>query len=418
MVLRVADRLMGLFAPLPEDAVDGASPSDTNPLARLEAAEFNAVRAALNQVSRVLGTDAVLLDDYITGPDHAVALESAIDASIAAAQASGSNLAQVYVLPRTYTFSRPLQQGGARKANAQVPLPLLVTGAAPKMTLAIRCLIPQPPLPMFGQTVRQDAGAIFQSTLTGQVFSATYGIPSVIGSVTDVQAGSLEFNNMMVVLENIRVRCPDNPSLTGIDLSHVAETQLRGVHTDSGFTQWVLGVGPNISEPTHPHAYGLIMPTHDNNAWQLVESYSTVGFYTGICVAEHTKVNYLHVGATKVGCAPAWVDGGGHPYAIDHAIIEKCPWVLASVDPTGGGVQGVGGTSHRSRMNWFGCSLEDPNPASVPAWQTIRNHLSDPSNQWDGYFRWFCTSPGQSPFERTTLLKVGATTVQAPSLLA
>lgn len=408
---------MGLFGVLPEDQVDGTAPDDPNPLARLTAAEFKAVTVALNRVRMHIGADAVLLDDYITGADHAVALQDAIDDSVAQAQASGSNVATVLVQPKIYTFSRGLQQGGTRKANAQVALPLLVTGAAPKVTLRIVCPTPQPPLPMFGQTVRQDAGAIFQSTLTGAAYSSIYGIPSVIGSVTDKQAGSLEFNNLMVVFENIRVRCPDNPSLAGVDLSHVAETEINGLHTDSGFTAWVLGVGPNMSEPLNPWAYGLIMPTHDNNAWQLIRSYSSVGFYTGICVAEHTKVNYMHIGASKVGVAPAWGDAGGHPHAVDHAIIEKCPHVMASVDPTGGGVQGSGGTSHRARMNWFGCSLENPNPTSVPAWQVLRDHLSDPSNQWDGYFRWFLTAPGATPFEPTVITKVGAANLTAPCLI-
>lgn len=362
----------------------------------------------------------VVLDTYDAtgGTDYTQALRDAIDDAVAQAQADGSNVAEVLAYPKTYTFGGALQQGGARKANAQIPLPYIDPAVSKKMTLMIRCpAVPGAPWATGGQTSNQRTGCVFQSTLAGATYSATYGIPSFIGGPTHVQAGSSEFSNILIGMDGIRVVLPANPSITGLDFSHLSQMECGWLAIEALYDAWVFGIGPNVTAPTSVHNYGIIAPAVNNNAWCNIDRLSIIGMYAGLCFSEHCDVKMGGILSCRTAMSPLWGDAGGHSSSINHMVIEKCRHIIASSNPASGGIVGAGGASHRCRMDFFHVEIEDTNQSQIGAWnEPGHEHLIDPSNLWQGYFRFMRTSPGGTPSEPTTISKLGATALNAPSL--
>lgn len=315
-----------------------------------------------------------------SGADDGPTITAAIAAVVAACQADGTQVCEV-VFPYKYVVSTALTQGGANKCNSQIPLPYIEPTLNQKVVLILRGAAPSH-WPMYGQTVKQTSTSVIRSTLTGAAYDATNGIPSVIGGGTlERVEDSRRFSNMQLVIRNLQVRCPDNPSLTGVNAAMVAEIDWDGLACD---TDTIAGAamanGLNmaaVSQPTHPAAIGAITPQDGNNTMQRIGSFSCIGFYGGLAPNEHLNVKDF----TAWRCFSAFAflrQGGGHAQTYQNVSAEWCPYVMSGVNATTG-IASVPGVHVLKIEN---LDIEDMTHGSD--WATPVEHIHDPTSVLHG----------------------------------
>lgn len=257
--------------------------------------------------------------------DDTAAIQAAIDAAVAGAIADGSYYAEVQFTAGTYQLSGALQQGGARKANAQLTFPMVAT-TAPKVTLVLKGASDATPFPHWQQTTPQKAGVALRTTLTGQAYSATYGLPSVIGGPTPEQGygttGAV-FNNLLVRIDGLVIVAPSDPSVCGVDLRGIAEAVVPNLSCQAAQLP---------SAPVFPTNFmtGLLMPANGNNNLAEIGRYSIEGWRVGVLLNEHTNAASLGIVLCQTG-----IRIGGpikHGINVGYASVEQCPVVLEYID--------------------------------------------------------------------------------------
>lgn len=257
--------------------------------------------------------------------DDTTAVQGAIDAAVTACIADSSFYCEVW-LSGHYRIAGALVQGGATKGNSQLTFPVRVT-TAHKITLVLKGMGEAGALPHWEQTVTQRAGAVLETTLTGQAYSATYGLPSVLGGPTPEQGyattGAL-FTNICVVIDGVMIVAPANPSVCGVNLAGVAECNVSnlGCQADQ-VPSTALTVQTNFMT-------GLIMPYNGNNAYCEIGMYSCEGWRNGVLLGEHSNVQSLRCVLCQTG-----VRIGGpnrHGIVVQHACVEACVKHLEYID--------------------------------------------------------------------------------------
>lgn len=259
--------------------------------------------------------------------DDTQALRDAINNAVANCITDGSFYCEVLLSAGTYLLSGALVQGGATNGNAQVPLPI-VAPTAEKVTLVLKGVRETGAFPHWQQTVAQKAGAVLKSSLTGQAYSATHGLPSIIGGPTPehgyATTGAL-FNNLCVVVDGVVVMAPQNPSVCGVDLRGVAAARIGILACQADQTP------PTAIVPTNV-VTGLMMPVNGNNDYCEIGRYTCEGWYRGVLLGEHTN-------AVSIGCVYCYeglcISGpNGHGAHVAYASIEACKTALRYVDIT------------------------------------------------------------------------------------
>jgi hypothetical protein len=294
----------------------------------------------------------------VYGTDDTEAIGEAFDAATEACQADGTNYCEVWFGSSGYMVAGQLDT--TRKGNAQIPLPL-ITETAPKVTLVLRGSRDSTALPYWHQHQYQHGAPLLfsvgpftaGSTTSHQAaYSAEKGRPAIIGGPTPNQGYEGEtYNNMLVRVEGITLGCPQNATLTGIDLKGTAEAV---VMTLGAFALGIPGAGltraenPNIYlskgkllagwnehgflEGGYP-AVALAMPGRGNNDNAYVGSISGEGWCATFEPGEHSNtvmVRGIYCFAGIVTGSQSWE----HAATIQHVSVEEC-WhgVFTSTNP-------------------------------------------------------------------------------------
>jgi hypothetical protein len=304
------------------------------------------------------------------GGDCTTGLQAAVTAAVTNAD---EGLAVVEFDVGTYTLSGSLVTTG--NYYAQITLPT-ISNDADKVILVFR------PKYSTGTTYNnwqqndpQPGAVVFHSTLSGQTYSGTHGTPSVFGG-PDLEKSST-FSNMIAIFEQVTFRQGANPSLCNVNASLLQQVAFEDVRFDT-----TESIEDGITEPTNVTGLACLAPTNSNNA--IIDYRGTVsafGYYAGPAIGEHTDADHFVVYRCKVGLN---IQGNYyHASQIDHASIEHCPYVLATVDPSAGIINPTGASGY-STFNIDLLDIEDaPSGWPVPVY-----HVNDPGNDYHGRVRY------------------------------
>jgi hypothetical protein len=265
------------------------------------------------------------VEDYGAVGDNSTDDTTAIRAALAAAvtyATANNHYAEIIFQPKTYKLGGGLVQGGATQGNAQIPLPF-IAGNVQKLTLVFKGSS-DVANNHWNATTAQTTGTVLRSTLTGQAYSATYGMPSIIGSATPELSGygagggfaSAIFSNINVVVDGIQLQAPSNPSLNGWDFRGAA--CVRVVSGSAMSTD----IPSSYSLTPDRFTSALLMPLPGNNDLSEVGQWTAFGWFCGIAISEHSHVESVRVIACTIGIRV--LGAAAHAAIIEHASVESC----------------------------------------------------------------------------------------------
>lgn len=260
----------------------------------------------------------------IYGTDDTAAIDSAYQAALTYGQAHGQ-AAVITGPPVLYVLAGATTKviSNSLHYNAQIPLDPGVSGSQQKFTPIFRFPGGGIAAPIFSQSVPQAAGgATFVSMLTGQTVDATYGAPSVIGSVTDgtESTSNTTWNNIYPVVDGLTIIVPLNPTIIGLDLRGCAGASVIR------YSCLAFDTIANIAavKPTNSWSTGLFMPQELNNDESFVGEVTAYGQYFGVAIYAHASAQTIKSIACGFGL---FIGGNGndkHGLSINYASLEAC----------------------------------------------------------------------------------------------
>lgn len=308
--------------------------------------------------------------------DDTTAIRSAIDAAVAWAVANTGSATVLFPTPGPWLVAGSLST--ANGCYAQLPVAYRnETTATPKITLRFKGATPL--TPVHGQFT---GGACIKSTLTGASYNATYGWPSVIGGADydkTVNANNKAFSAHHIIIEDVYVLMPDNPSCAAFNFGGVATFEQRGC---AGWGVTMSGSYP--TQPTHPTGVGLIMPQEGNHAIAHVAEAYGIGTYAGLIPGEHTTVDTIYLYQTLA--ATTWRDTpGGHATRFNMINAEWCQYQICGISPTAGIQSPAAGPSFGGVSIGL-LNIEDGNAtqAGHPAWMNTAKTMLDANDAFFG----------------------------------
>ena len=198
---------------------------------------------------------------------------AAIQACIDLATANGGG--RIYFPRGEYIVSGALRN--TSQANAQLILPNLTYGNSEQISIEFYGEIPPPAIAYVikNYTILPKKHVVIRSTLNAGVGGCMLGAWG---------GGAANFTNLLVKMENISFRLPENPVLTALDLSRVASIDLDNVVADSSNYNI-----RQLVEPTTPTSHGIKLPARYNGAHTRLGSVDVLGFYNGYRFGEHSN---------------------------------------------------------------------------------------------------------------------------------
>lgn len=299
--------------------------------------------------------------------DDTAAINAAVEAAFAYAQANETSYAEVYFPPSPfpYLLSSATTKGGAKLGNAQIGIPIQDNDAR-KVTLVFRGAFDASSMPYWEQDAQVRWGTTLRTTLTGQTVDSSWGVPSVIGgpavSGTEAVYDGNDFNNVLLRFEGIGLLTPKNPSVAGLDFRSLAQLQVNNSSVMAHYS--ATGPGDLQGSAENDWSFGMFTPRHTNNDLLIIDNFSTYGQYSGLSVGEH-----------------AWVNRTASIYCHDGVILyAQQPNIHSSA---------FGSISVEASENGIWCIAGDENgyPIHVSAisMETIgTSHIKDPNNALTG----------------------------------
>lgn len=213
--------------------------------------------------------------------DDTVAIQDAIDAC----EAAGGGT--VYFPRGIYVVNGALQD--TSRSNAQLLLPRRDYADTEAITIVLRGEAPPSAcMSVLGATPLQNNLSVIKGTLnTGT--GALIGAHGPVGTLGD-------FSNVYVVVQDLTVQMPSNPTLTALDLSRVAQLDIDNavIHTGSFDVD-------GHSAQTTATSYGLRTPGNNDGALTRLGVVNVIGFYNGFEIGEHCFGQYVSAWACKQG---------------------------------------------------------------------------------------------------------------------
>lgn len=219
--------------------------------------------------------------------DDTAAINNALDAAVTACIADGSMLCVLDLTAGIYQASSATIKGGATKGNAQIPIPAREPTAGQQLTIVLRCPIGSGTHDHWLQTTGQKTGAVIRTSLTGQTPDGTWGSPSVIGGPTVDLASGSEFSSVRVILDNVAISAPPNPSVIGGDFRRCSKLDWTMA------SAIVDGTPAQMAVPTDSNGIGFYMPRINNNDSVGGQKLTTAGFYYGVGISDHFACSEL-----------------------------------------------------------------------------------------------------------------------------
>lgn len=299
----------------------------------------------------------------VWGTDDSAAINSAVSAAVTSGV---NNYGEVFFPPGIYMVAAATTKGGATQGNAQIPLPVIATGASQKFALSLTGAKDGSSWVHWDQSIPQTSGATIVSTLVGQTLDGTWGAPSIIGGPTVAVNGSDTYSNMRITVDGLRVMAPYNPSVVGFDFKFLAQMHIKTASA-LAFASTAGGTPLITTVPTNSIGMGLRSPSNGNNDANLVWDYGCQGFYYGLQISEHFSATRIACVYTNVGMIA--INGGGsfHGASIVNYNAEATTTALQML--------GTGGSSFP--LNIDAMSVE-----------TITTDIDDASNLLRGQINW------------------------------
>jgi hypothetical protein len=267
-----------------------------------------------------------------SGGDDTAAIQSAINGAVTAGQANGSNYAEVWFAGGVYSIAgAPGGHGTPTFANSQITLPLIPSGTSTgKFTLVLRSTRSSTALPHWNQTVGQRSGAVLRSTATG-TNDVTYGPASIIGGPTALQGygggTGNAWSNMLIVIDGLSLMsATGNPTMCGFNFEGLLEAHvISGAYMADASPSVMAGfIASGAATFTNQWAYGLMMPTTNNNDLSVIDDWSCEGAWYGAVFGEHTHVRDIRC----IYCGWGWSldnrTATPHVGHVDYASVEIC----------------------------------------------------------------------------------------------
>jgi hypothetical protein len=149
-------------------------------------------------------------------------------------------------------------------ANSIIKLPTLPYSGGSTLSIAIKG---------FSVPSISNQGSVIQTAETGG---------GSILSGYDAASSYPGFTAVLLNLENIRFRAPDNPNISGVNGKYLSGLLLNHVIVDNSL---------GATQPTHTGVFAVQMPTSQNNLQNQVNDLQTYGYYIGQIYSEHTSVS-------------------------------------------------------------------------------------------------------------------------------
>jgi hypothetical protein len=252
---------------------------------------ISTVNSATQVVMAAPASGAVTGRTTAFGTDDTTAINAAIAAGAAYARAHNWYF-QLWCIAKGYMVGGPLIQGGASLTNSQVPFPVAGIAGNPAMTMAIAGTRDNAGPGMFAASGDTPAvawnGTAFISTLTGQVYSATFGQPAMFGGPTSEQGYTGGFtnlwNNLVIVLDGVTFLVPPIASISGIDMTSCTQLEAPHVRANAMAPNNVLaGAAYNpVWSGAQSFPKGIVCPQGGNNAHVVAGSMTAAGFASGV----------------------------------------------------------------------------------------------------------------------------------------
>lgn len=269
------------------------------------------------------------------GTNDTAAIQAAINAAVTYGSAHGGE-AEVVLPPLYYMASSAATAGGSTAGNAQITLPVITAGTAPKVLLTLNGLGVASPGPHWLQTNPSPCGATIISTGQGTL-DGTNGPGCVIGGpYAGYGGGGGTFSNMCVVADGLTISPvyyangfgqitgggAQGPGFGGLNLWGVGQAIIKSYSfiplgvADASSAAWPF-FSPAEDWGGTQWQPGLIMPVTGNNdladAWQ----YSCYGAWSAAVVSEH--FNAQAVRALNCGRG-LQIQGGGGGGTASHGV--------------------------------------------------------------------------------------------------
>lgn len=253
------------------------------------------------------------------GTDDAAAITAALNAAVTACQANSTYYCEVQFSAGIYVIAAATTKGGSTLGNAQIPLPAIEPATGQKVTIVLRGLADSGGWMHWLQTRGQKSGAVLRTMLVGQTPDGTYNSPSVIGANTVDLASTSVFSNIRVVVDNLTVSTPIDPSVIGIDLRGAAQADVKC------YSALADGIPSDLINPANSNGIGLYLPRINNNDSCNVDIYSCEGFYYGMAFSDHLVARRLGLIYCNTGMYINAASGTRvHGSSILYASIEAC----------------------------------------------------------------------------------------------
>lgn len=237
----------------------------------------------------------------------------------------------------SYIIANALQD--TVNSNSQIVLPKIANtlnvvvvrllGASPASTIGI-----------------EPKGSIIESTLSNGTGGSIIGVANENSSfiVSGYKVSGISFH-----VENLTIRAPANPTMSGLNLSFVPNGVLRNVKIDTKSTGLAF---PNvIAEPTTSSSYGLITPINNVPSNFILDNVQITGFYNGIKWGELVDAKTLTINFAKVGIE---VNEAFHASKFDRILMTECKTYIKSI----GGRNTINGDlisiEHDNAPTWAG----------------------------------------------------------------
>jgi hypothetical protein len=237
-----------------------------------------------------LQTDFNAVGDGVT--DDTAAVQAAIN------YGENNNGLLCFVPAGRYLIAGALQDTGAGGGNAQLLFPHIPYSER-QITY---CFFSNWPVPTQPAVIPTDlpaptSGAIFVTNNT----QGTGFQPSMWGTVNGATVSPvIPFTNINLVFRNIRFVSYDDPNILPLNLAIIGNAVLDGVCVDTD--EWHT---PDITEPSHVDAYGVVMPVNNNGARSRITELIVIGYMVGLRINEHCVIDE----ASAWGCVKGFEVG-------------------------------------------------------------------------------------------------------------
>lgn len=258
--------------------------------------------------------------------DDTAAINAAVAAAFAYAEASDSCFAVVYFPVGVYLLGSATTKGGVTLGNAQIPIPVRDNDAV-KVTLVFKGPGDASAMPYWEQDSGSRWGATLKTTLVEQEVDAEWGPPSVIGgpavSGSEAVYDGNDFNNMLLVIDGIGISTPVDPTVMGFDFAAIAELIVESAAVVPDY----IGTGPGAEldgSATNDWSTGMRTPRHTNNDLLIVRNFTCYGQYVGMTCGEHGDYGRLAIIYCNTGIVIFAQQENIHSSSFDSVSVEAC----------------------------------------------------------------------------------------------